>query len=109
MTTYELTQKQRQSVKKDGYVMIVRNGKEVRVTPSMVKQKTRKKRETRFLTYREALAVFNREIKPRVIPEDGARDKPAIGEAWVIYVDNLERNGFITQKQAANWGNPFYR
>jgi hypothetical protein len=31
------------------------------------------------------------------------KDKPAIGEAWSIYVDNLHRTGMITDAQAHDW------
>jgi hypothetical protein len=28
-------------------------------------------------------------------------------EAWVIFVDGLERDGIISERQAATWDNPF--
>ena len=37
MAQYELTTKQKQALRKEGHVSITRNGKQVRVTPSMVK------------------------------------------------------------------------
>lgn len=40
MAQYELTTKQKQALHKEGHVNIVRNGKQVRVTPSMVKGQT---------------------------------------------------------------------
>ena len=35
-------------------------------------------------------------------------DKPAKAEAWVNFIDNLHREGWITDRQVRTWGNPFY-
>ncbi len=57
------------------------------------------------MTKREALADF----KANVLPNVPSNDKPAKGEAWCRYVDLLHRDGRITDKQAQNWDNPFYK
>ena len=45
MAQYELTTKQKATLKKQGYVNIVRNGRTIRVTPSMVKGRQQAKAE----------------------------------------------------------------
>lgn len=57
------------------------------------------------MTKREALADF----KANVLSSVPSNDKPAKGEAWCMYVDHLHREGKITDKQAQNWDNPFYK
>lgn len=57
------------------------------------------------MTYREALADF----KANVVHHLGSADKPALGQAWCDYVDDLCRTGQITAKQAQKWDNPFYK
>jgi hypothetical protein len=57
----------------------------------------------------EAIAEFKREVMPEVIKRHGRKDKSSMGEAWVNYIDNLERVGYISTRQAFNWDNPFYR
>lgn len=57
------------------------------------------------MTYREALADF----KANFLPSVPSNDKPAKGQAWVMYVEQLHREGQITDRQAQNWDNPFYR
>lgn len=51
------------------------------------------------MTQQEARKYFNRYIKPE-IPKN---DKPAINEAWGIYIDSLNRDGTITDKQYHSW------
>lgn len=58
-----------------------------------------------MVTYREALADF----KANVLPSVPSNDKSAKGQAWSMYVDLLHREGQITDKQAQNWHNPFYK
>ncbi len=58
-------------------------------------------------TKAEALKDFNATLKPAVIARYGRTDKPAMREAWVIFVDGLERDGIISERQAATWDNPF--
>ena len=38
----------------------------------------------------------------------GVKDKPALGQAWSLYIDLLHRDGYITDRQVQNWSNPFY-
>jgi hypothetical protein len=57
----------------------------------------------RHLTYREALAAFKRRYAG---PKN---DKPRMGYYWSMYIDELAREGLITEKQASTWDNPFYR
>jgi hypothetical protein len=38
----------------------------------------------------------------------GVQDKPALGQAWSMYIDSLHRDGYITDRQVQNWSNPFY-
>lgn len=57
------------------------------------------------MSYLEALADF----KANVLPNVPSNDKPAKGQAWSMYVDRLHRDGQITDKQAQNWDNPFYK
>ena len=52
------------------------------------------------MTYRYALKQFR-----TLFVFDG--DKPAIRQAWVIYIDSLHRAGLITDRQAETWDNPF--
>ncbi len=46
MATYSITAKQRAALKKNGYVHIIRDGKKVRVTPSMVRRERKRKPQT---------------------------------------------------------------
>jgi hypothetical protein len=58
------------------------------------------------MTEREALQEFRAEV----LPEVEARypnDKPAQRQAWVGFIDALARDGRISERQAASWGNPF--
>lgn len=57
----------------------------------------------RHLQYREAIAAFKRRYAG---PKN---DKPRMGEAWSRYIDELAREGLITEAQASRWDNPFYR
>lgn len=56
------------------------------------------------MTYRDALKHFNHNIKPFI----KANDKPELGQAWCIYIDDLHRENFINEKQVSLWENPFY-
>ncbi len=64
-------------------------------------------RKRKPMTKADAVKDFNATIKPAVIARYGRKDKPAIREAWVVYVDGLERDGMITERQAMTWDNPF--
>lgn len=43
MAQYKLTPKQKAEIRKEGHTFIERNGKTIRVTPSMVKTRSKKK------------------------------------------------------------------
>lgn len=58
------------------------------------------------MTKKEALKIFNQEIKPGVIERHGKKDKPALQLAWQCFIDGLCKDGTITQKQYDTWGNP---
>jgi Flp pilus assembly CpaF family ATPase len=61
------------------------------------------------------MSEFKREIVPQLVKIDlirGGSGKPGrttLGSAWVEYIDQLERSGYISDKQADNWDNPFSR
>lgn len=55
------------------------------------------------MNQREARKIFNRDIKPHVVEQYGKNDKPAINEAWGIWLDDMCRSGEITEKQYNNW------
>ncbi len=55
------------------------------------------------MNLREARKNFNNEIKPEVVKRYGPKDTPALDEAWGFYIDDLCRNGHITEKQYMNW------
>ena len=54
------------------------------------------------LTKKQALELFQ-DIKKEV-PKN---DKPALSFAWCTFVDGLQKDGSISEKQAHNWDNPF--
>jgi len=54
------------------------------------------------LTFREVCALW-RETFPKAIPP---RDLPARREAWVVFLDDLHRNGRITNHQVQTWDQP---
>jgi hypothetical protein len=56
------------------------------------------------MTKREAAARFRANILPG-IPAD---DKPAKRQAWNDYVDALQRDGAITERQASSWDQPAF-
>lgn len=51
------------------------------------------------MRYREALEYFNSCIKPLI----NKSDKPAIREAGNNFIDDLHRDGLITDRQAQTW------
>lgn len=59
------------------------------------------------MTYREALREFKAVEIPQIENKYGKKDKPAKSEAWVGFIDYLEKDGQITETQAAKWDNPF--
>ena len=55
------------------------------------------------MNQREARKIFNRDVKPHVVAQYSKNDKPAINEAWGIWLDDMCRSGEITEKQYHNW------
>ena len=55
------------------------------------------------MTYREAFRTFKAEILPTL----KATDKSTRGQAWVEYVDGLERGRQVNRTVSERWGNPF--
>lgn len=55
------------------------------------------------MNLKDARREFNNFIKPFVVKQYGPKDEPAINEAWGNYIDNLCRDGHITEKQYHNW------
>jgi len=52
------------------------------------------------VTQKQAIREFCRDAK---LPP---RDRPALREAWSFYIDNLARDGVITDQQAFRWVGP---
>ena len=59
------------------------------------------------MTFREAKKDFERDTLPGVVAKYGKSDKPAMGQAWVAYVDGLHRDNVISDRQAHEWDNPY--
>lgn len=55
------------------------------------------------MTKQQALAFF----KDSILPSIPSNDTPWKCEAWNDYVDSLQKDGSITEKQASTWVNPF--
>lgn len=63
----------------------------------------------RKITKVQALADWRENILPRVkahYETDGIPDWPARSESWTIYVDELNKDGIVTDWQAYNWMSP---
>lgn len=57
---------------------------------------------------RQAIALFNDEWEFTIKRFPSRKyDIPAKRQAFVDFIDNLHRNGEITEKQAFSWENPF--
>lgn len=59
------------------------------------------------MTYKQALKAFRASHQTWLGSPQIKTDKPAQGEAWTRYIDQLHRSGEITSAQAQKWGNPF--
>lgn len=59
------------------------------------------------MTKVEALKQYKVNSKDFIKSCKKSNDYIMLREAWHIYVDGLNRQGFITDKQADNWSNPF--
>jgi len=55
------------------------------------------------MTRQDAIKEFKKYVLPKVIRSYGKKDEPAILEAWGIFLDSLQRDGFITMKQYESW------
>lgn len=65
---------------------------------------------TKKLTYHQALKEFRQTTLAELERRHGpSLDKPRKGQAWVVYLDQLARQGRITQKASETWDNPFYK
>lgn len=66
----------------------------------------------RMMTKAEVVRSF-REAYPAETFHRGGRDgrvsvdRPMRRQAWNDYVDSLNRNGYVSDKQAATWSSPF--
>ena len=56
------------------------------------------------MTYREAVKQFKREYRYLYINKV---DYWQAQQEWTFFVDSLNRNGEITDKQASTWSTPF--
>jgi hypothetical protein len=66
-------------------------------------------RVRRVTTKREALAEWRGGYLPsvrEVYETDGVPDYPARSESWSNYVDNLHREGLVSDHQAKTWSQP---
>jgi hypothetical protein len=52
----------------------------------------------------DAVALFKDEVSKHVLKND----KPALREAWNNYIDYLEKDGRITERQASTWCHPAF-
>lgn len=59
-------------------------------------------------TKAEVEKMFKTAVMPTILEsEDGGyADRPLRREAWNNWIDGLERDGTITEKQASSWGHP---
>ena len=61
------------------------------------------------LTKKEAYRIFMDQLrsnKPRGV--SGRVDRIALCEAWHNFVDSLNKDGLVTERQADTWTNPFH-
>ena len=63
----------------------------------------------RSMTKKDAYALFMQDMYPLVVAKYGRDDRVAIREKWNNYVDALNKDGEVTDKQAYNWSNPFLK
>jgi hypothetical protein len=63
-------------------------------------------KKRRYLTKKEAVAIFNSEVKPSVIRRYGRKDKTALRTAWNDFTDMLHKNGMISDYAVQNWVHP---
>lgn len=56
---------------------------------------------------KEVLKSFKENIIPAINERYGKKDVIAKREAWSNYIDSLQKNGYVTEKQVTKWINPF--
>ena len=51
--------------------------------------------------------IFKADVMPSILETEGARpDKPLRREMWNNFIDGMQRDGTITERQADTWGHP---
>ncbi len=60
----------------------------------------------RNLTKKEAVAIFNEEVKPQILKRYGPKDKVAMRCGWNDFTDSLCKDGLISDYAYANWVQP---
>lgn len=58
------------------------------------------------MTRNDAVREFTEAILPDVLKRYGPHDKTAIRTAWNEFVDGLQKDGRITERQASTWLGP---
>ena len=59
-------------------------------------------------TKKEMLAIFMGQLKENKQKHSQKVDKITLRECWNNYVDSLNKDGLVTDKQARTWTNPFH-
>ena len=59
------------------------------------------------MTKKQAKQFFIESVTTTVIYDWLDTDRPALRQAWNDFVDTLQRNRSITEKQASEWVNPW--
>ena len=59
-------------------------------------------------TKKEMLAIFMEQLKENKQKHSQKVDKITLREWWNNYVDSLNKDGLVTDKQADTWTNPFH-
>ena len=59
-------------------------------------------------TKKEMLAIFMEQLKENKQKHSQKVDKITLREWWNNYVDSLNKDGLVTDKQAHTWTNPFH-
>lgn len=58
------------------------------------------------MTKAQAVSFWRCLIKPVIVQRHSATDKPALRESWNDFVDELQRDGKISERQASTWTQP---
>lgn len=59
-----------------------------------------------MMTKAYAVSFWKTIVKPVIVQRYGASDKPALRQSWNDFVDELCKDGKITDKQANTWTQP---